>query len=82
MNKKKGLKLLIKLAASGYIPAQFSLGGRYIKGYDVEIDYVKGYKWLKKAEEGGCDKAKIVIDSLCFFATQTLYDESIKCTRE
>jgi len=82
MNKKKGFKLLVKLASSGYIPAQFSLGGRYIKGYDVEIDYVKGYKWLKKAEEAGCDKAKIVIDSLCFFATQSHIDKSIKCTRE
>jgi len=81
IDKKKSIRLLTILASSGYIPAQFCLGGKYIKGYDVEIDYEKGYNWLKKAANAGCDKADIVIKSLCFFAVQTPY-ENVKCSRE
>jgi len=47
------LKVLENAAKMGYVDAQYSLGGHYRKGLDVQKDYDKAFFWFSKAASNG-----------------------------
>ncbi len=54
MHVSSGRFEVIRSAAElGYADAQFSYGGRYRAGIDVEKDYDEAFKWISKAAQQG-----------------------------
>jgi len=47
-----------KMAKQGNVPAQFALGTLYFQGQGVMADKKLGFKWVKRAAEGGLPVAQ------------------------
>jgi TPR repeat protein len=50
-NTKEGVKLILKLADSGFNPAMFYAGRMYLKGENVEQNFKEAMRWSAKAAE-------------------------------
>ncbi|MCW9033436.1 MAG: SEL1-like repeat protein [Rhodospirillales bacterium] len=50
-----GMYNLVKLATSGYLPAQLDIAQRYLYGEIFELDYAKAAFWYKKAIANGAE---------------------------
>ena len=48
----------LKQAESGDAEAQFHVGERYFKGWDVHKNRKKAFEWLKKSAEQGYEPAQ------------------------
>ena len=57
---REALKWYRMAAEQGYAPAQYNLGGMYIKGEGVPEDYREALKWYRMAAEQGLAEGSMV----------------------
>ncbi|MDD5716676.1 MAG: TolC family outer membrane protein [Sulfuricurvum sp.] len=60
-SKKKGYRLLLKMARSGHVKAQFALGQMYASGTGIPKNRHKGAIWYRQAARNGYEPAYPIV---------------------